>query len=501
MMPGLESPVNEPTREESFRAVSGAVAIGAGQAAIILISLGVTMLMPRLFGAEDFGRWVLFRSVISLAMVLCVSGSAELLGRYYVAMRAEGRDADAGRLFKLVLAFRLALACLAAPAGALLLGGSTRFAFGAEAAVLSGASVLLLVIGMSFHAVPYSERHMRRVAALNLLNASLVPALVLGAYAAGGFRWVPRACALGDALYALAAFALARGLLPRAPGWPPRARWAEYGRFVAAAGFSNALISVYGNLPPYLMAGAGMDAAQIAFMGLAIRVGDIVRMTLVSVGGSLFPSITWVYEREGMDRALRWQGLAARFGAVAALAAAGLFAAAGGGLVRLVWGAAYDGAVPAIGLVLFSVAFLWIGFQHGWLGLLLKSALPFAAGSLALVVSFPVLFHVLGPVGGARGVAQAQFFSAALFMILVMTHVRLGWRQGLAVGRLAAPALAAAAAWPLAFGARLGPAAGLAVAALWAACFAAATLLSGSVRWAEVAEIAGRLRRAPGSPP
>ncbi|HOW97360.1 MAG TPA: hypothetical protein P5567_13035 [Kiritimatiellia bacterium] len=492
--------MDEPTREESFRAVSGAMAIGAGQAAIILVSLCTTMLMPRLFGAEDFGRWVLFRSVISLAMILCVSGSSELMGRYYVALRAEGRDADAGRLFKLVFAFRLALAGLGALASGLLLAASTRVALGGEAAVLSGASVLLLVIGMSFHAVLYSERRMPRVAALNLLNASLVPAVVLAAYAAAGFRWVPRACVLGDALYALAAFALARGPMQWAAGWPPRARWPEYGRFVATAGFSNALVSVYGNLPPYLMAGAGMDAAQIAFMGLAVRVGDIVRMTLVSVGGALFPSITWVYEREGLDRALRWQGIATRFGAVAALAAAGVFAAAGGGLVRLVWGAAYDGAVPAIGLVLFSVVFLWIGFQHGWLGMLLKSATPFAAGSLALVLSFPLLFRVLGPAGGARGVAQAQFLCAAGFMALVMTHVRLGWKQGLPVARLAAPALAAAAAWPLGFGSRLGLPAGLAAAALWAACFAAVTFLSGSLRWAEVAEIAGRLRRAPGKP-
>lgn len=487
--------MEERIREESARAVSGALAIGTGQAAVVVVAAFTALFLPRVFGVDDYGRWILYRSVISLLVFLCVAGTSDLLGRYYVAEAAQGRRDDAARLFKLVAATRGVGVLVGSVVSFLVLRSSVRLSLGTPARVLSGVSIAMIVAGLTFQALLYCERRMRRMALLNVLNAGLVPALVLAARWAVGFRLVPWAAAAGDAAYALVALGLARDLVRWPRGWPPCNRWPGLLKFAAGAGFATMAMSLYANLPPSLMLMAGMSAAELGLMGLALRVGELVKMTLVATGSALFPSIIFVFEHGGAERAVQWQERALRIGALLALAAAGVFGVLGSTLVPLIWGEAYRAAVGPMALLLLSNAFVWVGLQHGWFGMLMRSGTVAAASGAGLVLSFLVLFRVFSA-AGARGVAMALLGASVLFMVFSILHARLAWGRRFPLHRLGLPlALAAATLWiPETLTASL-PVAFL-CAGCWLAAFAAAAALGGGLRLLEVRELWAHLRGA-----
>lgn len=483
-------------RQEAARAASGAAVIGIGHVVTMLAMAALTIIVPRVLGSSDYGSWVLFRSVFSLLLTACMLGTPAIMSRHYVAAMAAGDRDGAGRLFKSVAVFRLLAALAAAAAGFLLLLALRNPALGAPAGVLLAWSIIAQSTGITFQLLLFAEREMRRIAVLNFLQSVLAPLGVTLAYLAGSFRWVPAGCAVGDTLFALSAYFVARPRLPWPAGWLERGKRGPLVAFGGGAAVANTARAVYGETASYLMGLAGVDPRYIGFLGLALRVKEVVNGLLRTTSTAMFPSIARILETEGLERSVIWQGLLCRLGALLALSASGVFLIVGRFLVPLLWGDAFAPAVDVVSLCLVMVVPLWIGFQHSDTTLLMHKPLLAVKTVGWLYGVFLLSFVLLHRWGGAVGTVVAMLAGSVFFVASSIVYVRRAWNVHLQVSRLIVPLVVVLAAVPAGRWVHSAGGAVVAVAA-WLALFAAGALASRSLTWTELKDILRNLR--PGS--
>jgi O-antigen/teichoic acid export membrane protein len=382
---------------------------------------------------------------------------------------------------------------LAAAVGFLLLLALRNPAFGPGAAGFLVVCVLGQSASLVLQLLLIAERRMGRAAVYQVLTSLVVPALVAVAWAQGGFARVPAAAALGDVILMTGSLALARRCIRRGPGWLPRKEWRALVGFGGVAAASTTLLALYGEIATYGMGWLGAAPAGIGYVGLGLRLKGFVFGFLGAVSVSLFPSLTMLHESGGEDRAIAWQHLACRMGTLASLFAAGVFLAAGGTLVPLLWGAEYRGAVAPIALLLAAFPPAWIANQNANLsfikhrpGLALKSVLWMFAIALA---AFPGLCRT----GRGEGAALALLLGSIVHLAASVYYVRRAFGITLVSGRLLWPALTLLAAWPVG---PVTPAGAAERLALWAPLFLLATVASRSVRMFEARDIARAVREA-----
>jgi O-antigen/teichoic acid export membrane protein len=467
--------MNRELHREAAPAARGALYIALSQLTAVLIGLALAFVMPRLFGATDYGSWVIFRSVIALLTSLSLLGTPEVIARFYVARVAEGRRAEAARLFKSVAAIRAGATLILAVVGYGMLRSAEHGFAGAAPALWLALSVLLLGADAIFKLLLLGERRLRALAILGVLQTAVAPVAVTLAYAFGGLASVPPACVAGDALCLCASAAAARRHVRRAPGWLPRAEWKTVLAFGGAVAAAATAFNLLLNSIPYLMGLRGYSLEAIAFFGVASRVSGMALMMLATLGGSLFPALTAVMEHSGIERAIRWQDLILRAGLAALLMLLGILLIAGESGLPLILGATFAAVAPVMCLGVLAVVPLWVGLRAVLIALLAHRPGVYAGAAAALLGAFAAVFVALPPDADGRGAVLALFCGALGFMIWGLAAVRtrapltLGWRWFLW------PLLTLAAARAL--GLRLDtfyPAAG--VAAVWCALFVAGVL-------------------------
>ncbi len=423
--------MSAPIRQEAGRAVRGSLCVGGGQVINSIIGLLAVMLIPRTFGTQDYGHWVLWRSIASLLVGLSVMGTPEIMARFYVIPLAEGRWEDAGRIFKAVVLVRLFFFSVAAFAGFwMVLGADYSFSNMQNAGWLA-LSIVFQGWGMTFMLLLYGERRLFQVALLNVLQAALAPLAILLAYhCEKGFLLVPMGAVCGDAIWMLIAFLLARPGQAWVKGWPSGAEMAQLMAFGGLVAVSSVALNLFSNLLPYVMSLRGYSVEAIGFIGLSTRLTGMVTLALATIGAGLFPSLAYVMQRHGTDRAVKWQNLCTRLGVVCGLLIVGAFWLLGRFLVPLVFGLSFAKAIPVLSVGFMTVVPFWLGGQMGRTALLIKQPRMYVISTLGLYVAFMAIFWGL-PVdvrglNAAGAVLGASVFYAICFAVqLRALHIRL----------------------------------------------------------------------------
>ncbi|HOW98554.1 MAG TPA: lipopolysaccharide biosynthesis protein [Kiritimatiellia bacterium] len=481
-------------RREVSRATRGVVAVTAGQVVSIAISLALALVIPRLLGARDFGNWALFRSVIDFIALLCALGTPAVMSQYYVGARAAGREEEAGLIFKSVAATRFIVAVLAATAGGLLLLASRNPLMTGAAAGFLALSVLARVAGLAPFLLLYAERRAGRIVCINVAQALLVPVAVAGAYVAGGFRWVPPACAVGDLALAGLNWVVAWPDVRWPRGWLTRARFRELASFGIMLALAHTSAMAYITMAPYFMSLAGMSSVLIGRVGLAVRLQNVLLGLLGTAGGALWPSITILMETEGVRRSVVWQSLFSRLGGVLILAAAGVFMTVAGWAVPFVLGKDFTPAIPVISLWLLMTLFFWLGMRYALFGQLMKSPGRVLKASLWMFAVFIPLFLLFGRTGSGVETVWALLAGTLVYALYLAITTRRKWGISLDSIRLLLP-LAVTAGLAV-YAIRAGPGGlGWPAPAAWLVVFVASVFVSRSLRVHELTGIISSLRR------
>lgn len=483
---------------EARSAARGLVWMSVGHVLSFLIAGSLMLVVPRVLGAVDFGRWILYRSIIMLTGSVSGLGAVQTMARFYVECRTRGQDGEAGRIFKAIAALRLAAALVLSLAGLLIVRLQAGTGFTPAAAVCAAFSILCINQGATFLLLPYAERRRDKLAALKVFEALLVPLTVLMAYRREGFPAVPWAVAGADLVFLGIAKWVSRAHRIRAVGWPDWATWRRLLSYMGLVAVTSTTFSMYMQAIPVCMGLAGFAAQEIAFIGLGIKLTDTLLRSLMSMSSAIFPALTVALVSDGPDRARLWQGMVCRWGAVLLMAVAGAYFLLGGPGVQLVWGSAFAPAAPIIGLCLLSSIGLWLGSQFGQFALLVNRPGRYALSVILLYAGFAGAFLV-----PRFSVAQAMVAGSGIFAFSGYLFQRFTgtwhFREG---KRLVWPALALIWAWYL--GERLaGGSSRMAGVLLWLLLISAVSLWSGSIRSVEIREILGHLRpkRKPVSPP
>lgn len=410
------------SRGEAGKAVSGALAIGIGQAGALLIGAAMAVVMPRTLGRVDYGWWILFRSLVQLMASASSIGMADTMVCRYVPRLAAGDPEGAGLVFKTLASARTLAAGAAAGIGAIMLS-RTQFPGSGTAAGWLALSVVFQSIGFSGTHLLYGHRRLRFVACVYALQALVSPLAVTVAYGLGGLAYAPPAAAACDAAVTGATLLYARKLVRWPRGWLGWAASSELLRFGAVVGVSSFLIGAAGNVVPYVMARTGYAAMALGFAGLGLRLALLLKGALMSVSGAVFPTLAVVSVTDGMERAERWLSLSTRVGALGVLGALGMFLIAGPCWTGPVFGREFSAAFPVIAGALAALVPLWLGLQGTRVLLLTGRARAMLGCVLVLTLASVMPLWVLPADSLGMMAIVASFGGCAAFAVAVAIAV------------------------------------------------------------------------------
>lgn len=259
-------------------------------------------LVPRLFGAEDYGRFAFVLSLSYLGQVLGDFGTLDVVGRFVPSMA----PAEAGRLYMRTLLFKIVagLFCgLITLIAALVLGQWMRF----EWALLVGVGVALHIVawvpfqfslGLNRVGIWMAEQAWRQWALLILLLA-LLPALGLG----GALL----AVVLMELLFCGLGLWWVRDYWQRAE---LRFDWSylqPYVRFGAGFFLANlATVALYRSGPALVETLTGGQSAQTGYLNLALGLFLMAYVTLGQFAQSLIPTLSNFWARGQITHLQQW---------------------------------------------------------------------------------------------------------------------------------------------------------------------------------------------------
>ncbi len=418
------------------------VAIGLAGKAAELVTLGaLAVLVPRVLGPADFGRFSVALTVVTLASVAVMLGGPTLMARYVPCAVPTERAALARALTaRLALGRAAQLAAMAAIAAVLVALAPTVFPADLTILVLvsvalSAGATLMLQAGLGLGRTgAWSARY-------PLQNAVLVIA-VLALYPVGGVD----AAVAGIALSCAAALLL--GVITTGRDlWGPTTEVAlpeGAMRFALLQAAAGALVQVAhrgGVLAVALLAGSSTETGHAALaLGVALAATYVVAQAFTV-------SLPRLAERRATDGPLAHAPSGeASLRRLAGWMLAGLLLSAVaaslvmGDAVRAVFGARYDGAVDAFAPALAMVVLApvnGLALQAAALRLRPEATLGSAAtGAAAFLVAALVTVPAWGAPGGSAA-ALAGSAAAALCSIRLL--------PGAVGARLAAASLGGAA--------------------------------------------------------
>jgi O-antigen/teichoic acid export membrane protein len=441
--PQIEASPARPTAPPAHRAADvlrRAVTVSAvGKAAELVTLVALALLVPRLLGPADFGRFSVALTIVTIASVAMMLGGPTLMARYVPAAPPGERAALARALTARLAVGRAAqLAVVALAAGVLVAVDPSAFPADLTALVLvslalSVAATLALQAGLGLGRTgPWSARY-------PLQNAVLVVA-VLVLYPVGGVTaavaGIALSCAVALGLAALTAGPALCG--PRTAVELP-AGALRFAMLQAAGGALAQLAHRGGVVAVALLAGSTVQTGHAALaLGVALA-------ATYAVAQAFTVALPGLVERGSEEPGLcageaalrRLAGLALAIIVPAALATALLLE----DLVPAVFGAAYTGAAgafaPALAMVVLAPVNA-LALQAAALRLRPEATLHSAvAGAVVFALTALVAVPSLGATGGTAA-ALAGTVAAALVSIRLL--------PGAVGGRVGAASLGGAAA-------------------------------------------------------
>lgn len=420
------TPVTAPRR----RLVSTTSVISAHKVAQIAGSLAAVVILPRLLGVEDYGRFSFVLSLTFLGAILADLGTLDVFGRFVPNMTAD----EARKLYMRTLAFSLAvsLLCFVATAVASMLLASWMVWLWA---LMAGTMVVLRVASW----VPFQYAlAQNRVGAWMTEQAwrqwvTLAALIVL--YPLLGFTGALLALVLMEALFAGLGLCWARG------DWQSRELRVEWRYFkpflLAGAGFflaNLAAVALYRSGPVLVEALTG-NSAQVGYISLAIGMYLMVYVTVSQFAQSLIPGLSTLWEAGRTDEIQRRLGGFMRIGLLVTIPGTLAVWLLAGWAAPLVFGQDFAGAAPAlrwISLAMPPAVIVWAanvtatvsGRGAVKFSGFLTALLVFLAGTLALT-------PVYGAAGTAAALSLAVLVQALVLAVRLRPEFRLSavWRR------------------------------------------------------------------------
>jgi O-antigen/teichoic acid export membrane protein len=359
-------------------------------------------LVPRLFGAEDYGRFAFMLSLSYLGQILGDFGTLDVLGRFVPGLTPD----EAGRLYMRTLTFKGVVGVLAGvitTGAAMTLGQWMR----PDWALLTGLGVALHVVawapfqfalGLNRVGTWMAEQSWRQWALLGLLLALLPPLGLSGALIA---------VVLMEVLFCLLGLWWVRDF------WQPaelRWDWAylqPYLRLGAGFFLANLVAVALYRSGPALVETLTRRPAQAGYFNLALGLYLLAYVTFSQFAQSLIPTLS-SFRAQGQTEQMRvWLCNFVRYSWLLAWLGTLVVWLAADWAVPLVFGADFAPAAAAlkwISLGLPLTSLLWAGSTVATVTG--RGRLKFGA-SLAALLTFVALVSWLTPSYGATGAAIA----------------------------------------------------------------------------------------------
>jgi len=389
----------------------------------MVAGMALAVLMPRLMGPRDYGLWILFRSLILVLTTGTMLGTQQVMSRFYGSW-GEERPPLADHLLKSVAFFRFVVVLLAAVAAFALTPRVGGGAFGGAVGGWAALAVWMRGTAITGLVLLYGARAMVSIAVLQVLMGTLGPLGALLGRQASGFGGVPPACAAAETVTLLAAAWLARRWLAWPHGWLPRERLRRLIRFGGVIAIASLGANLFVDAAICLAPALGATPAQVAYLGLSTRLDAVLLTGLLSINRAMLPALSRVADRGQMERSVHWLGLLARAGATLLMPALGLLPLLGRPVIRLVWGADFEAALPVMVLSMAGALPVWLGASHVTLAMLTGRAGLQLTGVVAMYAGFAVGLLVAAPLDPARRLAVAMGLGAAANMTALAIGLR-----------------------------------------------------------------------------
>jgi O-antigen/teichoic acid export membrane protein len=387
--------------------------------AVQIAGLVVTVvLVPRLFGAEAYGRFAFVLSLSYLGQVLGDFGTLDVMGRFVPGLA----PAEAGRLYMRHLAFKLGVGVLCGlitVGAALALGPWMRL----DWALLTGLGVALHIVawvpfqfslGLNRVGLWMAEQAWRQWVLLVLLLV-LLPSFGLGGALVAVVLMEFLFCGLG--LWSVRDY------------WQPaelRFDWLylrPYVQFGFGFFLANlATVALYRSGPLVVETLTG-QSAQTGYFNLAIGLFLLAYITTSQFAQSLIPSLSNFYKRGRAEKLQRWLQNFGRYGwLIGWLGLISIWLVADWA-VPLVFGVDFGPAAEGLRWISLGIplaALLWAGNVTATVTG--RGSVKFGASVVSLLV-FGVVALWLVPLYGAVGASLALVMAVVANVVILMAYL------------------------------------------------------------------------------
>lgn len=408
-----------PVRAPRRRLFSTASVISAHKAAQIAGSLAAVVILPRLLGVEDFGRFSFVLSLAFLGAILADIGTLDVFGRFVPNMTAD----EARKLYMRTLAFSLAVSmlCFVATAAASMLLASWMIWLWA---LMAGTMVVLRVASWVPFQYALAQNRVGAWMTEQAWRQWVMLASLIVLYPLLGFTGALLALVLMEALFAGLGLWWARGDWL---GRELRVEWRWFKPFLLAGlGFfmaNLAAVALYRSGPVLVEALTG-NSAQVGYISLAIGMYLMVYGTVSQFAQSLIPTLSALRTAGRADEIQRRLGGFMRAGLLVTIPGTLAVWLLAGWAAPLVFGQDFAAAAPAlrwISLAMAPAVIVWAANVTATASG--RGAVKFSAILVALVV-FLAGTLALAPIYGAAGTALALSIGVLVQAVVLAVRLR-----------------------------------------------------------------------------
>jgi PST family polysaccharide transporter len=371
--------------------------------AVQLVGAAVTVvIVPRLLGPEEYGRFSFILSLTFLGAILADFGTLDVFGRFVPTMAR----ADATKLYMRTLTFTAAAstACFALTVAASMLLAEWMIL---PWALLAGIMVVLRVVSWVPFQYALAKNRIGTWMTEQAWRQWVTLAALLVLYPLLGFTGALLALVLMEALFAGLGLWWLRGeWLGREFRWD----WSYYKFYVVAGlGFflaNLAAVALYRSGPVLVEALTG-DSAQAGYINLAIGLYLIVYGTVSQFAQSLIPALTLCRSQNRLDEMRRLLGRFVAVGlAVTTLGALAVWLLAGWG-APIVFGRGFGPAAESMRWLSLAMPLSVVVWAANVTATVTGRGAVKASGILAALAVFLATSLALVPAQGAAGAALA----------------------------------------------------------------------------------------------
>jgi O-antigen/teichoic acid export membrane protein len=384
----------------------GALRIGTYGAGVAL-GIASAALMTRHLGVEDFGKYVIVTSLITIVSGLTDAGVSNIAVREFATQERGARD----RLIANVIGIRLTVACAgvaAAAAFAILAGYDRTMVIGT---VLAGIGLVIATLQQTYTIPIAVALRFGWLSALDLMRqvAFVVVVVVLLLADAGLLPFL--AATIPASLVVLAvAIPLVRGTAPLLPHFE-RSEWLRVLRLVGVYAAAAAVGTIYVSAVIVTTSLVGTDQ-ESGYLGAAFRIFTVLAGIPLLLVTTAFPVLARAAhtDRERLQYAVQrlidmalivgtWMALATILGA--------------GVAIDIVAGADFEPAVPVLQIQAVALVAGFLAVTGAFALVSVHRHVALLLGNLVGLIASVVVTAILVPEFGAKGAAFATLAAEA----------------------------------------------------------------------------------------